>query len=234
VQQLLDRLAETSDRLAEKAAVRAQIMHHRGRLGDVEDQAPSLFREGRELARRSGDPHVLSEVLSGFGLLRLLSGALEEALDPLPESIRRADETEDIGLRMAVRHGLALAYWAAGPLRECIAVAEEGLRLAHGDLGIGADRTGISPSLMLLSWRGGVSSLSGCPRDGAAELDRVIALAGASKQLAPLWVSHGYHVLRCEVTGETASALAHGRESVDFAERTGSHHGRITAHLNFG
>jgi adenylate cyclase len=215
VRQLLYTLPETSKSLAEEAAVRAHIMQHLGRLGDVEDQAPSLFREGNELATRSGDPHVVSEVLNGFGFVRLFSGALDEALDPLSEAIRRADETEDMGLRMAVRHGMCLAYWAAGRLHECLALAEQGLRLAHGDLLLGAERLGMSPSLMLSSWRGGVWSLTGCPREGAAELDRVIALARAPKQLPPLWVSHVYHVFSCEVTGEAASALAHGRESVD-------------------
>jgi hypothetical protein len=74
--------------------VRAQIMIHLARMGDVEDQAPSLFREGKELATRSGDPHVLSQVLNGFGSLRLFAGAVAEALDPLLEAIRRADQTE--------------------------------------------------------------------------------------------------------------------------------------------
>ena len=53
------------------------------------------------------------------------------------------------------------------------------------------------------------------------ELDRVIELARASEQLMPLSLSHAYHVLRCEVTGEIAPALTHGREAVAYAERTG-------------
>jgi hypothetical protein len=35
-----------------------------------------------------------------------MPGGVTEALDPLLESIRHADETEDIGLRVAVRYGL--------------------------------------------------------------------------------------------------------------------------------
>src|SRR5262249_4347449 len=34
---------------------------------------------------------------------------------------------------------------------------------------------------------------------------------------------------RCEVTGEVASALAHGREALDYAERAGNPLGRLTA-----
>ena len=234
VRQLLDTLPETPENLAERAAVRAQIMNHLARLGDPEDQATSLFREGRELATRSGDPHVLSQVLNGFGYLRLFAGAVAEALDPLLESIRRADETEDIGLRVAVRYGLSIAYLHAGRLRECLAVAEQGLGLAQGDLDLGADRIGFSPSLGLSFWHGVALSLTGRPREGAAELDRVIELARTSQQLMPLCVSHAFHVLRCEVTGEAAPALAHGREAVDYAERTGSQIARIFAYLSLG
>src|SRR5439155_19772947 len=138
VRGLLDTLPETPENLAERAEVRAWIMIHLARLGDPEDQATSLFREGRELAARSGDPHVLSQVLNAFGYLRLFAGAVTEALDPLLESMRRADETEDIGLRVAVRFGLSVAYNVAGRLRECLAVTEQGLGLARGDLDLGA------------------------------------------------------------------------------------------------
>ncbi len=235
VRELLDTLPETPEDLAERAAVRAQIMAHLARMGDVEDQATLLFREGRELATRSGDPHVLSQVLNGFGLLRLYSaGAVAEALVPLLEAVRRADETEDIGLRVAVRFGLSNAYYCAGRLRECLAVAEQGLGLARGDLDLGTDRLGFSPNLGLSFYHGAALSLTGQPREGAAELDRVIELGRTSQQLTPLFASHSNHVLRCQVTGEAAPALAHGRQAVDYAERAGSQVGRIFAYCFLG
>ncbi len=234
VRELLDTLPETPEDLVERAAARAQIMTHLARMGDVEDQATTLFREGRELATRSGDPHILSQLLNGFGLVRFFTGALEEALDPLLEAIRRADETGDIGLRVAVRYGPSNAYFFAGRLRECLAITEQGLGLARGGLGLGADRIGFSPSLGLSCWRGAALSLTGRPREGAAELDQVIELARTSQQLTPLWFSHAVHVFRCEVTGEAVPALAHGREAVDYAERTGIPVARNFAYLYLG
>jgi class 3 adenylate cyclase/tetratricopeptide (TPR) repeat protein len=233
--ELLDTLPETPQSLAERAAVRAQIMIHLGRLGDTEEQAPGLFREGRELATRSGNPHVLSEVLYGFGYVRLYAlGPLEEALDPLLEAIRRADETEDIGLRVAVRYGLTSAHWNAARFAECLAVAEQGLGLAQGDLDLGADRIGFSPSLGLSTFHGAALSLTGRLRDAAAELDRVIESARTSHQLMPLYLSNALHVRRCEVTGEAAAAMAHGREAVSYAERMGSQVSRLFAYLSLG
>jgi hypothetical protein len=46
-------------------------------------------------------------------------------------------------------------------------------------------------------------------------------------------IAHG-STSRAEVTGEAASALAHGRKAVNFAERTGSQLARIYAHRYLG
>src|SRR5262249_33598558 len=233
--QLLDILPERPENLVERPAVRAQIMNYLARMGDPEDQATSLFREARELATRSGDPHVLSQVVNGFGSVRLYTtGAAAEGLDPLLESVQRADETTDIGLRVAVRYGLSNVHWLAGQLRECLAVAEQGLQLARGELDLGSDRIGFSPVLGLSSLRGVAMSQMGRPREGGAELDRVIELARTSKQLHTHWFSHCLHVIRCEVTGEIPPALVHGREAVDHAERTGGQLARITAYFHLG
>jgi class 3 adenylate cyclase len=117
VRQLLDTPPDALENLTEGAAVRAQIMTHLARLGDPEDQATLLFREGQELAARSGDPHVLSQVLNAFGELKARAGAVDEALDLLLESIQRADQTDDIGLRVAVRDSLCVAYFQSATQR---------------------------------------------------------------------------------------------------------------------
>ena len=70
--------------------------------------------------------------------------------------------------------------------------------------------------------------------EGAAELDQVIEIARASQNLTALSVSHAYHVMRCEVTGDVVPVLAHGREAVNYAERTGHQIARIFAYLCLG
>src|SRR5262249_460613 len=160
---------------------------------DVENQATSLFREGRELATRSGDTHVLGEVLNGFASIRWYAGAFTEALDPLLESIRLADDTDDVGLRVVVRYGLGVPYLPAGKLRECLTLAEQGLGLAR-DPKLGADRLGFSPSLGLSYMHGAALILVGHPREGGKELGRVIELAHRSQQLIPVSTAHAHHV----------------------------------------
>jgi adenylate cyclase len=234
VRDLLDTLPETPENLAERAAARAQVMTYLARTGDMEDQTTSLFLEGRELARRSGDPHVTSQVLSAFGLLRTLAGAVTEALNPLLESLRRADESEDVGLRAAVRYALSNTYFHAGDLREALALARQGLGSPSVDLGFGGDRYGISPSTGFGWVLGAALSRTGYPREGATELDRVIKLTRASQNLALLCVAHGCHVSRCEITGEIVSALEHAREAVNYAERTRNQIARIFAYMSLG
>jgi hypothetical protein len=209
-------------------------MTYLARMGDVEDQATSLFREGKEFATRGRDPHVLCWVLCSFGHLRTIAGALGEALNPQLEAMEHADETVDIGLRVAVRYGPSNTYLWAARLGTCLATAEDGLRLAQGDLNLGADLIGLSPCLGLTSVHGVALSLTGRPRDGAAELEWVTELARTAGQLLLLWFSHANQVFRCEVTGEAAFALAHGRESVDYAERTGNQIGRVFGYHGLG
>jgi hypothetical protein len=55
-----------------------------------------------------------------------------------------------------------------------------------------------------------------------------------TRQLTPLFVAHANHVFRCEVTGEATPALAHGREAVNYAERTGNQIARIYAYRSLG
>jgi hypothetical protein len=62
----------------------------------------------------------------------------------------------------------------------------------------------------------------------------VIELARTYQQLTPLSVSHCWQVLRCEVTGETALALAHGREAVDCAERSSNQTAQMFAYFMLG
>src|SRR5262249_25821855 len=131
-------------------------------------------------------------------------------------------------------YGLCFALWWSGRLRQCLEVAEEGQGLTQGALGLGADQVGFSPSLGFSFYRAFVVSLTGRPRDGAVELDRVIELARASQQLVPIWVAHNFHVFRCSVTGEAAAALSHAREAMDYAERTANEHGRISAYYSLG
>src|SRR5262249_56738333 len=74
----------------------------------------------------------------------------------------------------------------------------------------------------------------GGPGEGGAARAGVGEVAGAFERLAPPLFSHFYHVLRCELTGDAASALAHARATVEYAEQSGITHGRIGGYLCLG
>jgi tetratricopeptide (TPR) repeat protein len=135
---------------------------------------------------------------------------------------------------VAVRYGLVFAHCWAGRLRETLSVANEVLELAQGNQELGADQVGLSPVLGVSLYKGVALSLRGRPRDGRAEIDHVIDLAPVSQQLFLLWIAHGLQFYRYEVTGETASALAHAREAVSYAEQSGSNQGRAFAYSSLG
>jgi tetratricopeptide (TPR) repeat protein len=172
--------------------------------------------------------------LNGFGAVRLYAGAPADSLDPLREAVRRADQTGDAGARVAFRYTLFTAYFIAGRMRDGLAIAEEGLLIAQGDLDLGAALAGFSPILGLAVAQGVSLSVTGRAREGAAALDRAIELARPSQQLHVFYIAHSFHVIRCDITGEATSALAHGREGLNYAERTGSQTSRIFASLQLG
>jgi len=234
--ELLDALPETPGNLAERAAVRAQILNMLARLGDPDGHGEALFTRGRELAARSGNRQVQSLLLSGFGTLRLYSGAVSEGLDLLVDAARVADETGDPGLRVAVRYGLAFANLQTGRLRESLSAVDDGLRIAPEDLGLGTGLLGVSPHLMLSVNRAVALVWTGRPGEAERELDRIIEDSRKTQPVTmlSLYVAHAYHVIRCDLVGDARSALAHGREAIGCVERVANAMLQLVAYCTWG
>ncbi|MGH7821173.1 MAG: hypothetical protein ACREQ9_15515, partial [Candidatus Binatia bacterium] len=234
VRELLDTLPGTSENIRERAVVRAQILNQLARIGDTEGQATTLFRDGGDLAARTGDPAVVAQVVYGYGILRHWAGSSTEAYDVLLEAARRADETEDVGLKVAVRYGLSLCRFVSGRLSESLASIDEGLRLTGGDPRLGADHAGASPLLLLSAARGLVLPWVGDPGGSATELNRLIELARSPAQPLFLYAGNAFQVFRCALTGELDAALVHGRRGLEYVERIGSQVGRAIALTSWG
>jgi adenylate cyclase len=216
---LLDSLPEAQETLSERAAVRAQILSLLARLGDPDGRGESLYQEGRDLAERSGSRPVQSLLFHSYGLWRLYSGSAAEALGPLVEAARLADEVGDSGLLASARFGLSFAMTIAGRPQEGLHTADEGLRAPVVNVGSGAGPGTSNAIPMLLSARAFALIWTGRLKEAEIDLDGMIEVARKAQQPMPAYVAHLYHVFRCDLSGDARSALAHGKGAMECIKR---------------
>src|SRR5436309_27476 len=141
VRALLDGVPESSETLAMGVFARTHLLNNGTLLGQADDEAAALFAEGTALPSRLDRPAARVLLLITYGLSRLVSGAVDEALAHLTESVRLADQSGNTFLQLIARVGLAHALPFAGQLREALAMGDEVERLCGGDPEVGAGHT---------------------------------------------------------------------------------------------
>ncbi len=235
VRELLDTLPPSAATAADGATARAHLIQLAFRLGGwSRDEVAVLIPEARALAERSGDVCVLALVLLSAGFFTAVTGAPLDGVPLLEEAMQRADESGDTGLRVAARFYLHIVYGAVGRLTEAVARGDEGIALGEPDPDAGTDILGYSSYRILVGWQGWMLSLAGRLQQAAREVERGVALAQESGQWVPGSIAHGNYVTFCDFSGETHAALAHGRASVELAERSGSEVQRVMAFAALG
>jgi len=155
-------------------------------------------------------------LLITYGLSRLVSGAVDEALAHLTESVRLADQSGNTFLQLIARVGLAHALPFAGQLREALAMGDEVERLCGGDPEVGAGHT-FSPYGTVLTNRAVALAWLGRLGVAAATAGRAIEIARRRQDTEMLVMGHLAGELACELAGDLEGALGHGRQAVEGA-----------------
>ena len=133
-----------------------------------------------------------------------------------------------------IRVDLSWALSLAGRLAEAVAVADEGLAIAAGDVELGRDLFGYGASSMLtllptwvLAWLG---------RLHEAEKRLIVALRLAREHEPPETVSwsHTFHVFVAEASGDARRALAAAQAALEVGESSGSPHALAVAFAALG
>jgi class 3 adenylate cyclase/tetratricopeptide (TPR) repeat protein len=234
VRTLLGRLPETREIQVQSAETIAEILLYASRTGVPTRDIDQLYTEAREAAARTDDPRAASLLLTGCGVSRNLRGANREALDLLTEATKLADHTGDAVLKITARYVLAIALLTTPRLAETLRCVEETVDLTGGDPAVGARLIGTSPYLFSLAL--GAAARAWAGRIGEAERDaaRAIELAREDRQLFPRTLAHAFRVYACDISGDIASARAHGREAAELAERFGNEPLRTIAFASLG
>jgi tetratricopeptide (TPR) repeat protein len=234
VHTLLESIPESAETMALGVAACIQILNVEWRLGASDEEAASVFAEGRALAQRSGDLRSLARLLATYGNVRGLAGELEEYLKYGMEAARVADQTDDAALRVGCRAALVVAHYLAGRLREALLVAEQALAETREDLKLGADIFGFSVHINALFMRGLTVNAMGRCDEAEGNLDRAVQLARQHGDTENLGWTHGIYVELAWNTGHTEAALGHARHAVEIAEKIGSPFSRVVAYQILG
>ena len=222
VRALVEELPESAETRELGATARAQMFALGIRLGMSDEEPAALLAELKFLAEESRDQRLLATVLAAPAVAGAISGQPEEAIEPLWEATRLAEQTDDAGLKLALRAVLVLAHFLSGHLREGLALTEEALAAPPEGLGQGTDIFGFNPLIMLFMLRAHFFREMGRPRQAVQELDRTTALAQEHGQLETLVQAHLAYVDVAQLTGDIRPAMGHARRAVEAAEALGS------------
>jgi len=229
VRTLLADVAQTADTLHLRLLACIQTLHNGLFVGRSEGEAAALFREGTELIDRLGDDESRVWLLCDYAMVQLLGGRPDLGLRYAEEGTALADRLGDRRLRMLSRVSLTWLLVHSSQLHEAVAATEEADQLCEGDVAVGADLLGFSPLGTLLVLRGAALAFLGRFEDSAAALERAIAIGQQRADMEVLNWAHVWYVLRHELAGDAAAALAHARQAVEYGEVAGSAALRATA-----
>jgi adenylate cyclase len=217
------------------ALARAQILAFGARAGAPGEDVEALFREGRELAERSGNDVALALPHGGYGsYLYLTNGVWDVAATHLEESVRIADTVGQRAVRVLSRFNLTHAAALGGRFERAIEASDEGLALCGDDWDVGARIIGYSTRVGLILYRCLALAWAGRVAECAPLLDTLMAFARERDDRFVDTLAHLAAVNVAEVAGDGHAAVAHGRRALDSAEHVGLVGLRIIGHLGLG
>jgi class 3 adenylate cyclase/tetratricopeptide (TPR) repeat protein len=222
VRHLLAPLEDSPEKLGLDLMACGQLTQLGWGLGAPPDEIEALFAEGKALAERIPDPAprpVLQIAYAGY--VGLSGGDITRCVSGAREAVRLAEAAGDPAYRLAARAGLANALIFAGNPAEALDLLEHCVADRPEDPLAGREILGTSPWIFAVMNR--CSPLGHLGRLGEAveALRQGIDLAREQGELGLVSLGLSVCVLHGEWSGETATALASARQSVEIAERTG-------------
>jgi class 3 adenylate cyclase/tetratricopeptide (TPR) repeat protein len=213
---------------------RTGILNLGWRLGIDEAEARALLAEGRALAARTREPHLLAQLVVAYGGIRLWGGGLDEALERSEEAARLADEAGEPGSRLGACISLSYAHLLTGQLREALTVAEDALVLARANPEAGADVLGIVPHVFFFMARGEALMEMGRLDESASTLERGAELAHELQAGELLGWIHGDLAELLARRGDMRAALDHASRALQLAETVGTSFNQLAARQQLG
>jgi class 3 adenylate cyclase/tetratricopeptide (TPR) repeat protein len=222
VRRLLAPLEDSPEKLGLDLMACGQLTQLGWGLGASSDEIEALFAEGKALAERIPDPRPRCLLQIAYaGYVGLSGGDFTRCVPLAREALRLAEDSGDPLYRLAARTALANALNLAGSLTEALELLEQCVAARPEDPLAGREILGASPWVFAVMVRNFPLRLLGRLREADEALRQGVELAREYGALEILSLALSDRVLLGELSGETATALANARQSVEIAERTG-------------
>jgi class 3 adenylate cyclase/tetratricopeptide (TPR) repeat protein len=233
VMELAAELEEDEETAALSVSSRLQLLDLAWRLGMEREEERRLKAEAEEIATRYGE-------LRALALLRMSDARpgwphqADEWIEAGKDSIRIADESGDVHLRVAVRGACAYAYLCSGDFDAFERELDKTLELAGNDPYVGAGIVIGSPVAWAYSGKGLARRERGEPEEAEELLNTALRIA--TEQGDPETTSWtrsnlaSLHALR----GDVETGLAMARRNCELTEQLGDVFSRTLAVANLG
>ncbi len=199
-----------------------QLLHQGWRQGGVSlDEAPTLFRDGSELAKRDGDAGLHALITMAYSVALGMAGRVDDWIRHSEEALHLAEQMGSEVLQIAVLTSLVPAEEFRGDCQRAIDLAERGIALTRRDPSEAEDLLGYSPYLFLTSFRGTALAAVGRTTEAREHLRRALSLARERGDVVAESTTLSFLVTLANLTGESAGTVTHGRVAVKIATRVG-------------
>jgi len=186
------------------------------------DEIATLFQEGSDFAERNGDTGLLALIKFAYATALGTRGRIHDWSRYSEEALQLAEQTGSEVFQAAIITALAPATEFGGDCLRAIELAERGIALTGKDPSQGEDLLFFSPYLLLMALLGGSLVTVGRMTEGVAQLRHSLQLARDRDDAASKASASSLFVLLAYLSGDHTGAVAHGRASVQAAERVGS------------
>jgi class 3 adenylate cyclase/tetratricopeptide (TPR) repeat protein len=200
------------------------------RVGAPERDADELFARGRSFLTERGDQANLARLTSAYSTLIQNRGHMVQYLELATQSMEAARRVGDPGVLAYCGLDQIYALIQHGALAEAVAVADEIVELANGDVELGAD-VGYSPLILCPAFTAGPLAHMGRFEEAQERLDAAVRLA-ADRAGDETLVWLGYQEVELAQTkGDHEAALRAAERCRARSERSGSTFDVVAAQL---
>jgi len=234
VRDLVGRLPESPETILLGLLSRAGMIGLGIWQGDPQNQAATLFEEGRALATRLGDARALALLEAAYSGALSSAGEIEAAIEHSLEGVRLAATTGAKDVQLALQVPLVYAYEIAGRIEEALALTEEAIAEPPEDLKLGASALGFSPYAFLVLFRGELLTHVGRLTEAREQLEEALDVAERLEEPEITGLAHGFFCYFGRCSGDVEIARRHAPDAVAIAERIGSALSRTFAYRGLG